>query len=313
LWASGVAVGLPLQMNLAPNPSFEQGLPLKQQVYDWTPASEFPDAEYTWDAEEKHTGERSLRIRASLKPDGTWANAGWASPAFHAFAGLRYTFSAWIKTSTTAGNTHLVLAWFNGQHQWLGNTDNGVFLHALNDWLQVSGSDLPPDGAAYGRAYFRSDGNGGMAWVDDVRLSLSEEAEAEILVPNASFEAVSQEWPDGWEAEGAAEVVEEEALAHSGERYVALTDAVGEAAWVSPEFYLHASRQRVYRFSAWVNTEKAQRAQVRLVIRWFDTAGGFTDTREEVVPAAQGWTEVMLYATRSYSFILNPPVQGRPK
>jgi len=99
-----------------------------------SPAPEFPDAEYTWDDQEAHTGERSLRIHASLKPDGSWANAGWAGPGFPAFAGLCYTFSAWIKTATTAGNTHLVIAWFNDRHQWLGNTDNGFFLRGGEDY-----------------------------------------------------------------------------------------------------------------------------------------------------------------------------------
>lgn len=66
VWAGRVAGGAAWAINLAPNPSFEHGLALKGQVYDWTPAPEFPDAEYTWDTEEKHTGERSLRIRNSL-------------------------------------------------------------------------------------------------------------------------------------------------------------------------------------------------------------------------------------------------------
>lgn len=74
LWASGVAAGPPLQINLAPNPGFEHGLPLKQQVYDWTPAPEFPDAEYTWDDQEAHRGEHSLRLHASLKPNAQTMN-----------------------------------------------------------------------------------------------------------------------------------------------------------------------------------------------------------------------------------------------
>ena len=302
VWAGGMAGGAAGGINLVPNASFEHGLPLKQQVYDWTPAPEFPEAEYTWDDQEKHTGERSLRIRNSLKADGTWANAGWASPAFPAFSGIRYTFSAWIKTSTTAGHTHLVMAWFNDQHQWLGNSDNGFFLRGLNDWLQVSVSDFPPEGAAYGRAYFRSDGNGAMAWCDDVQLSLSEETEAKILVPNASFEAVSQEWPDGWEAEG--DMVgavpcarPDESLAHSGQRCVALTDAVSESAWMSPAFYLHASRRSLYRFSAWVNAEELEEGEVSLGIRWEDGAGRVSEAEGDAVPAGQvGWVEVAVEA-----------------
>jgi len=285
----------PFEVNIALNPSFEEGLPQRQQVHDWLPAPWFPDAQYSWDADVKRTGKRSLRVGGSAKPDGTATMGGWTGSVYTAFPGLRYTLAGWVCASAPEGRTHLILAWYDRHKRFLCNTDNGFVVHGPSEWLRGSTSDFPPEDAAFVRAYFRSDGNPGSAWVDDVELALSAEVAGQLAVPNGSFEAGAGATAAAWSAEARFSLVTGKDKPHAGEQCVALQDQPGQAALVSLPFALDGTHVAAYRFSAWVNTRQMRSGSVQLAIRWTGRAGDVTETAgDSVSPDESGWAEKTL-------------------
>ncbi|HIE51871.1 MAG TPA: hypothetical protein EYP85_08940, partial [Armatimonadetes bacterium] len=284
--------------NLAPNPSFEGGSPRAQLLYqqafpvfDWEPA--WSVGEYRWEEGEAWEGERSLALLGTVKEDGTWAQGGWVTRfGFPAFPAYTYTFSGWVKTEQASGHTHLVIGWF-GPQGWVSNTDNGFFLGGDREWVRLSVRGRPPEGATYGRLYFRSDGNWGGAWFDGAKLQLGE-GPGEIAVPNGSFEVVGEKGIEGWETwpeEGWGEVVEGTEMAYEGERCVGLGEVVGRIGWVSERFHVSGGGAWEYEVGVRVNGKEVKEGQVRIGIKWEGEEEGL-EVSEGLEVGGKGWQEV---------------------
>lgn len=303
VWSAGLSAA-PLEFNLAPNPSFEHGGPRNRllykrtvDVFDWIPYWEV--GEYFW-AERGRTGKRSLGISRTVKEDGTWAQGGWVNDYhFPAFDGVWYQFSAWVKTTKAQGHTHLVIAWF-GPKGWIKNTDNGFFLAGTCDWVQISVADIPPKGASYGRIYLRSDANPGEALFDDVKLTLANDTEAPIIVPNSSFEVVAEGMPSAWEIwppTVRSGVGENPQLSRTGRCFAYITDATQRASWQSQPFYLDACWTYTYEASVYANMDEAQSGQVRIGIEWLSSDRVISVSMSEPVQAGhKGWVKLLCKA-----------------
>jgi tetratricopeptide (TPR) repeat protein len=278
-------------INLAPNPSFEDGL--GDKPYDWEIAREWGDnAEQFRSTQYAHKGIYSLLIRNS---SNGLRMAGWKSKGFPVVSGKLYTFTVWIKTKNAAGETYPVIAWFN-EKGWICNSYHCFSLTGNNDWTKISVSDLPPEGATYAILYLRSDDNPGAAWFDDVRLNLTESLMSEIAVPNASFEIESDFWQP-WLAEGhSREIRIDDSFAYEGRHSLMIRDAVGKVAWQSREMRLFCNRPYLYRLSCKVKSE-GEEGKVFIWIAWTIEGEDLKKSQSISAPLlSDGWIELSLLA-----------------
>jgi len=278
------------KINLAPNPSFEEGM--EDKPYDWEIAREWGDnADSLRSAGTAHSGIYSLSLKVSARGARM---AGWKSKGFPVCPGKMYRFTGWAKTKDASGETYLVLAWFN-EKGWISNSYHGFFLTGNSDWARLSVSDVPPEDATYAILYLRSDDNSGVAWFDDVRLQVSDAQLSEVAVPNSSFEIESDFWQP-WLSEGhCRESRVDDAVAHEGSRSLMISDAVGSVAWQSRGMQLDCNENYRYRVSCWVKTEGKGRALIW--IAWFGGGGWIGNSESISAPAnSDGWVKLSLIA-----------------
>lgn len=281
-------------VNLAPNPSFEEGAG-EETVLDWGKEWE-ENADFRYTAGVAHGQARSVRIDGSVKTGG-WSPAGWKSLSFPVFKGKRYTFSAWAKTKNATGDTYLVISWY-GPNGWICNTNNGFSLTGNNDWTKLFVSDVPPEGATYAVLYLRSDNNNGSAWFDDVALNITEQNLVDIPVPNNSFEMESDFWKP-WQSEGhAGNMAIDYSNAYDGKCSLRIDNASGSVAWRSNTLYLDCNTKYQYRFSCKVYREVNSEGKALIWIAWFGKEGWLGNSESVPADAPPGeWQELTVVAS----------------
>jgi len=163
--------------NLAPNPGFE-----KASAHSRLPAGWHGDqAVYARDTNHVRSGAASLRFVNSHP--GTYR---LCSATVGARPGLKYGFSAWLKTRGIAGDDSgatLCLEWVDSESKWLGGAyPSGI--KGTRDWTRVEQfvAHIPTNAARVVLSCYVRRGMTGEAWFDDVRLQRMVDASLQTVL-----------------------------------------------------------------------------------------------------------------------------------
>ncbi len=277
--------------NLLSNPSVEMGAPERGLVLDWTGAPEFPGPIYCWTEELAHRGRFSLTIDSTTAPEH--ANGGWQCPGFLIIPGVIYEFEGFANPNTEPGFTYVALAWFDKNHNWLGNTRNGSIARSTGEWVRVGVADVAPPRAAYARPYFRSDANGGPTFFDDASLRVIPGDTTVIPIANGDLELSE---PGLWEGEGPGAVwVSDPQLAREGDACLGFLPAQVRSVWASPHFGTGTMGEAALNLRFFVDCSRAHTGQLTALLRWETAEGAAQQGVPTAVPLnGAGYREISL-------------------
>jgi hypothetical protein len=117
-----------------------------------------------------HAGGASVEL-------GPTAGTNSAQPGWYSLintgplaAGQRFQATVWAKGTKVTASPLLVVAWFDINNVWLGNSQTAV-ANGTTSWTQLKVSTTAPTKAAYARLSLQSAQNSGQVWFDDVTFS----------------------------------------------------------------------------------------------------------------------------------------------
>jgi len=265
------SLALSQQVNLAPNPSFEETT--GKNPAGWTSLN---PQKTSIETATYRSGKKSLAIFRTIGPQGEQILAGWESQPIKIEEGNEYILQGFVKTANATGYTYLSLAFYEGNK--FIEEDISEILSGDNDWQNLYFVSLPPPKATNLRIRFFSQGNSGTAYLDDVLLIAVPRKEYDInLAPNPSFEAGLDDNPYDWEIAREwgdnAEQFRSRQFAHKG-IYSLLINVSSKGArmagWKSKGFPVFPGK--LYKFTSWVKTNNAS-GETYLVIAWFSDRG----------------------------------------
>ncbi len=138
-------------------------------------------ATFSWDDQEQHTGNRSLRVK-DAQLSGTTGSALWTSDQVSVTAGDTYNLVASAKSRMLRSNYLGVgIAWYEADGTLLSTTWSPTAITSGNaaatrDWTQLKATGQAPAGSSYARIVAGAGGGSpsgpnGSAWFDDFCLS----------------------------------------------------------------------------------------------------------------------------------------------
>ncbi|MFH1476141.1 MAG: carbohydrate binding domain-containing protein [Verrucomicrobiota bacterium] len=159
--------------NLAPNPSFENGIPPKVSDWSfwlWAPKGEKCSSACVWDDKVAHSGTRSLKIRGTEpRQVGVWDNyhGGGLIPVV---TGKTYCVSVWVRTQMLPqeGMLRISVGFLDQPGSYLqeGAVTHNPILTGENDWTRVAFTVKAPEKARFARLDLMFTGIGSV-WFDD--------------------------------------------------------------------------------------------------------------------------------------------------
>lgn len=129
------------------------------------------DATYGWDGAGARSGTGSAMIRDS-GGDVTGAPAFYLTPVAPGIvSGQTYAASVWARGDAATGKTRVALAWFDADHEYLGQRESSLLPTGTTAWTRLSVEADAPPGASTVEVHLKSAYNEGTVRFDDVTFS----------------------------------------------------------------------------------------------------------------------------------------------
>lgn len=202
---------------------------------------------FTWDANEKHSGAKSLKIQQN----STWASS-WYQSISGFVEGKHYKISGWIKTDNVSGGSEYaqiaVICKDSGNNILSENASIGV--SGIQGWTYVSFEFFVTRGTAKLEAAARLWGSMGTAWFDDISV-----VDTDSIIYNGSFESGTTA-PQSWVTwtNGSPQFTWDEAEKVSGKKSAKI---VNGSQWASSWYQQlpPVTGGKTYSFEGWIKTE----------------------------------------------------------
>ncbi|MFN8633871.1 MAG: carbohydrate binding domain-containing protein [Chloroflexota bacterium] len=263
------------------NPSFET-------VSNGFPGSWMPRLVGFSDTSTAHAGGRSLRMEGGATPEYTYP-----SPAVTLAPNATYTLSGFVKLPQTASGLGVAVRY--AQTSPTTRTIQSPFLKTAGDWTPISVTFTTPANPFVARLDVLWDlRTGEHGWMDELTLTCSNCGSGPTAVlPNPSFESVTNGFPTGWMQRAAA--FSDTSNAHAGTKSLRM-EGSPDPAYTYPFPAVALQPNATYTFSGWVKLPQTPTG-LGVAVRYAQTSPTTRTIQSPFLKTAGDWTPISVTFT----------------